>query len=76
MVEGLPVELIQDEDQNVWTGIIDIDLNGKAYIEAIHNDGAFHRCMISSEQTPVISSAVFSGNYPTNQTELKENVSI
>jgi len=73
MVEGLPVELIQDEDQNVWTGKIDIDLNGKAYIEAIHNDGAFHRCMISSEQTPVITSAIFSGNYPLDQTELKEN---
>jgi hypothetical protein len=73
MVENLVVALIQDEDQNVWTGTIDINLNGKAFIEAIHNDGAFHRCMISSEQNPEIISAIFSGGYPEQQTELKEN---
>ena len=72
MVENLVVALIQDEDQNVWTGTIDINLNGKTFIEAIHNDGAFHRCMISSEQNPVIISAFFSGGYPEQQTELKE----
>lgn len=72
-VEGEEVSLSQDEDQNVWKGTIDIDLNGKQSIQATHNDGAFHNCMILTEATPVITAALFQGEYPNGQTELKEN---
>lgn len=73
MVENQLVNLIQDEDQNVWKGTIDIDLNQKTFIEAVHNDGAFHRCMLISESKPIVSNAFLKGGYPENQTELKEN---
>ena len=72
-VENEIVSLVQDEDQNVWTGTIAIDLQGKTIVEAIHNDGAFHRCMIVNEQNPVVTDAFLSGGYPAGQTELKED---
>ncbi len=72
MIGNEQVNLVQDEDQNVWTGDIDIDLGGNSMVEVIHNDGAFHRCMILSESNPVISDAFLTGGYPNGQTELKE----
>ncbi|MEQ8624483.1 MAG: hypothetical protein RJQ00_06495 [Vicingaceae bacterium] len=73
MIESQLVTMIQDEDQNVWTGTIDLDLNGKSFVEAVHNDGAFHRCMITTEANPVVTNAFLAGDYPNGQTELKEN---
>lgn len=73
MVENQLVSLLQDEDQNVWNGTVDVNLNGKSFVDAIHSDGAFHRCMISSEENPVVNSAFLKDGYPSGQTELKEN---
>lgn len=73
LVAGSMVNLIQDEDQNVWTGTIDLDLQGKIVITASHEDGANHSISIVSDTLPVIQAANFVGNYPIGQSELKED---
>ena len=72
LVAGAIVNLIQDEDQNVWTGSIDLDLSNQTVITAIHEDGANHSISIASDDLPVIQDAKFVGLYPSGQTELKE----
>ncbi len=71
-VQGDVVSLIQNEDQTVWQGSIDIDLNGSSTVVARHIDGAFDQCNILIEAIPLIENASFSGDYPNGQSELKE----
>jgi hypothetical protein len=72
-VLGEAVLLAQDEDQSIWQGTIDIDLNGATEIIAVHEDGAIHIVNIVADDGAEIVLANFVGNYPNGQTELKEN---
>jgi hypothetical protein len=72
-VLGEAVLLAQDEDQSIWQGTIDIDLNGATEIIAEHEDGAIHIVNIVADTGAEIVLANFVGNYPNGQTELKEN---
>lgn len=69
---GQDVSLVQDEDQSIWVGTIDLDLNGESEIVAEHEDGAKHIVTLLQDQGAEIVSATFTGNYPNGQTELKE----
>jgi len=71
LVKGLPVNLTQDEDQSIWMGNIDIDLEDDVEVTALHEDGATHSVSIQRDLGPKITSALFSGGYPAEQTELK-----
>ena len=72
-VMGQNVVLAQNEDQSIWQGSIDIDLNGAIKLTAEHEDGAIHEIDLIADQGAEITLANFSGNYPIGQTELKEN---
>jgi len=72
-VLGQNVVLVQNEDQSIWQGSIDIDLDGAERVIAVHEDGATHEVEIVADQGAEITLANFSGNYPNGQTELKEN---
>lgn len=71
-VQGELVNLIQDEDQNVWLGSIAIDLEGATKVIANHVDGATDSCLVQTDSLPTISTAQFTGDYPLGQTQLKE----
>lgn len=73
LVDGAILNLTQDEDQNVWTGSIDVDLQGKAVVTAIHEDGANHSVAIVNDSLPIISDGKFINGYPNGQSELKED---
>lgn len=72
LLEGISVQLTQDEDQSVWTGFVDLDKQGNTSISATHEDGPTHTCSVLTDSGPTILSAVFSGGYPGTQTELKQ----
>jgi hypothetical protein len=70
-VNDSPVTLTGDNSTPLFTGTINIDLNSANSITVIHEDGAEHTVDITYEDTPVISSVEFIGDYPGTQTELK-----
>lgn len=70
-VGGDQVALIQDEDQSIWHGAVDISLGGATTVSATHEDGAEHTVNITADIGPEIQTAVFTGGYPGSQTELK-----
>jgi len=71
LVEGLPVALTETEDRSVWTGTIDLDLQGKSSVSATHDDGPVFSCLVLTDVGPEIALAEFTGGYPGAQTELK-----
>lgn len=71
-LEGLPVTLTGGVDKPLFTGTIDIDLNGVTELTVTHEDGAQHTCHIEVDVPPAITYANFTGNYPGSQTELKD----
>jgi len=68
--------VVWDENQdisrskNFWKGEAVITLTGDVVI-ATHEDGASSSCTVSADQSPIISTVVFTGGYPGSQTELK-----
>ena len=71
-VLGQEVDLNQNEDQSIWQGTIDIDLNGATKLIAEHEDGAVHEVDIVADTGAEIVIANFIGAYPNGQSELKE----
>ena len=63
---------LTEQSDSIFTGSINIDLQGEEEIIAIHEDGAIHEISITHQAAPEILSANFTGGYPANQTELKE----
>jgi len=55
----------------IWAGSVEIDRAGADRIVARHDGGAQYEVTIVTDSAPEITSAVFSGDYPRSQTELK-----
>ncbi|MEQ8624484.1 MAG: hypothetical protein RJQ00_06500 [Vicingaceae bacterium] len=72
-VLGNTVNLSQDEDQPIWQGTVDIDLDGATKLIAEHEDGAKHEVDIVADQGAEIVIANFTGGYPNGQSEVKED---
>lgn len=72
-IKGQTVSLTAQNDSPLFRGTIDIDLSGDSELKVIHEDGAEHTVQITVDNPPVIQQAAFTGTYPNNQTELKEN---
>jgi hypothetical protein len=72
-VEGEAVALLQNEDQSIWEGFVDIDREGSETITATHEDGATHTINVTTDVAPEVQTALFENGYPNAQTELKED---
>jgi len=72
-VEGNVVPLVEEEDRTLWSGSVNIDRNGATLLTALHEDGTRHYCTLDSDIGPTVTQALFSGGYPSIQTELKED---
>jgi len=72
-VKGQAVDLSQSGNLPIWTGTVDIDLQGETSLTATHEDGATHQISIAADTGSEITSALFVDGYPAGQTELKEN---
>lgn len=72
-VNGNDVELTESSTLTIFTGSVDIVLDGETEIIAEHEDGSSDTATVSIESKPVIQSAEFTGGYPGTQTEIKEN---
>lgn len=72
-VLGQAVNLTQNEDQSIWEGTVNVDLDGASTLIAEHEDGAIHEVAITADQGAEIVIANFTGGYPNGQTEVKEN---
>lgn len=75
-VAGQLVTLTAKTDAPLWTGEVAITLpaageDGISIVEATHDDGAVSRVDVTFDTAPVISAAIFTGEYPVGQTELK-----
>lgn len=70
-VNGLPVTITVTADKPFFTGTIQLDLTGEDEIVCLHEDGATSVVTINRETPPEIQTAIFTGNYPGSQTELK-----
>jgi len=73
-VNGEFVELSGNiNDPNaVYTGSIRINLNNQPVVTAVHEDGSEFSTNIQYVEPPTITLAKFTGDYPTNQIELKQ----
>ena len=56
---------------DVWTGSIAITLDSSNIITINHVDGAVYTLTATISQAPTITNIVFTGGYPSTQTELK-----
>jgi hypothetical protein len=65
------VVLVASPDRPMFTGSVDIDLQGNQIVTAVHEDGAFHQVEVMPDEVPIILSAYFANGYPGSQTELK-----
>lgn len=73
---GVEVPIVAKADAPLWTGELAITLpaadeNGIILVQATHDDGAVSEVAVVFDTAPVISAAIFTGNYPVGQTELK-----
>lgn len=70
------VPLTPKADAPLWTGELavtldDADADGIVRIQATHDDGAVSEVTMTFDTPPVIFDAIFIGDYPLGQTELK-----
>lgn len=67
--------LTPSADKSVWTGYYDATLSGNTVISIKHSENAslINTCTITVNSTPVITSFVFTGNYPNSQTQYSED---
>lgn len=72
-VKGVDVDLTQSAGQPIWTGTVDIDLQGATDLTTTHEDGATHQIAIAADTGSEVTSALFVDGYPAGQTELKED---
>lgn len=76
-VNGELANVVQNADAPLWNGEIDIEVepneDGQIIIDLIHEDGATARVVGQLDKAPIITSAVFTSEYPSGQTELKED---
>ena len=75
-IGGVLVPLVAKADAPLWTGTLAItlpaaDKDGVSIVEATHDDGAISRVAVTTDTAPVLSEAIFTGDYPVGQTELK-----
>lgn len=56
---------------DVWTGSVSITLDASGLVSIRHIDGASYSLSGILTYAPIITSAVFTGGYPSTQTELK-----
>ncbi len=72
-INGEVVPLIQQADRPTFIGTLPVTLDDSGSLTVKHEDGAEHSINILTDAPPQILSAMFIGNYPGVQTELKEN---
>lgn len=70
-VNGVLVTIVATSDPIVWTGYADITITGSVSIEAVHEDGDTCVCAVTYQAAPEVVSAIFTGGYPSAQTEVK-----
>lgn len=72
-LNGQAVELSEKTDAPLFEAVVDVTLGDDNRLVAEHEDGAVWETQVLMDEPPVIQSAVFTGGYPSGQTELKEN---
>jgi hypothetical protein len=72
-INDVVVPISEIDDRTLFTGSLNVDINGMQWVEVIHEDGAKYKTFIEYNPPPEIEEAVFTGGYPGDQTELKEN---
>lgn len=72
-VNEIPVTITELPDKPLFTGSVSLEIPSNQRIEANHSDGASWVSVVEMDAAPVVLSAVFFGDYPGVQTELKEN---
>jgi hypothetical protein len=73
-LDGQAIVLTETTIPSIFEGELNIILTpGQDKITLQHEDGPTTEVIILQDEKPVITGARFIGNYPTNQTELKEN---
>lgn len=75
-VNGVVATLTGGANAPLWTGEVAITLEAAApgaplVVKVVHEDGAESEAEVSLDSAPSVQSAVFTGNYPGAQTELK-----
>jgi hypothetical protein len=70
-VNGIYVPLTQNPDRPIFNGSVQLNINGKTEVIALHEDGASDSAVVQMDEKPIILSANFSTIYPNSQTELK-----
>ena len=71
-VNGSDVSWTTNASQNPtsYYGTVSLTMN-TGTITARHEDGAYHSVIVGTDPAPVILDAVFTGGYPSGQTEVK-----
>lgn len=76
-VNGELANVVQNADAPLWNGELDIEVepneDDQIVIDLVHEDGATARTVGQLDKAPIITSAVFTSEYPSGQSELKED---
>lgn len=75
-LNGVVIPVVAKTDAPLWAGSLAVtlgaaDVDGKVILQVEHEDGASCVASVKFDTAPVISAAIFTGNYPGTQTELK-----
>lgn len=75
-LNNVVIPVVAKGDAPLWTGTLDVtlpvaDAQGKVVVTVEHEDGAKATTTVQFDTPAQITSAIFTGNYPAGQTELK-----